>query len=644
MPGGSISQRAWDRDARRFVGRRRELEVLSSLLTDTPDRNVVLVHGPAGIGKSTLTRELLRRAAALGWATGVVEARDLPTDAAALDAALDELDRAHRSVVVFDSWELAAPLTRHLREQVIAHLPATWVTLVVSRTAPEPAWFQGTWEHVALDLEVPPLPEADARACATAHGATPAEVDRLLAWAGGSPLALAMGAALGAPLGPDGTPRADLAELILTRAVGEWTEHLEVLAVAATARITTPPLLAATVGGDADAHHRWLAAQPFTELLGNGLALHGLVASAVRALLRERAPTLAATTKGAVARHLHDAAVATGEPISVDLALLLSDPTTRWGFGWDETGEHRVDALRSSDLEGIEARLAAADHETWWPVARRLLERAPELAHVVKDHQGRPAGMLVTASTSTPAALVADDPVLGPWLGDARERERRGGRALLWRNATALSQHPGVQPLLGGAGLLLGGVPNPRYLYLPIDPAHPQAMAFSAALGAEHVAQLDVRIGSDLTECHLVDAGPGGIVGAQLAAVLAELGAPPVRSGAEPVPGATPVAMRDAVRDALRDWQRPDLLAACRLAEGVETADRAAHVRGRVLAAIDRAFGESRRDQALRRVVEAAYFERTTSHEQVARSLHLSRATYFRHLREATDRIAAHVT
>jgi hypothetical protein len=41
--------------------------------------------------------------------------------------------------------------------------------------------------------------------------------------------------------------------------------------------------------------------------------------------------------------------------------------------------------------------------------------------------------------------------------------------------------------------------------------------------------------------------------------------------------------------------------------------------------------------------VEAAYLERTASHEQVARSLHLSRATYFRHLREATDRIAAHL-
>jgi AAA+ ATPase superfamily predicted ATPase len=52
----TLGQRLAREDARRFVGRERELGVLESLLADDPPAAVAFVHGAAGIGKSALLR------------------------------------------------------------------------------------------------------------------------------------------------------------------------------------------------------------------------------------------------------------------------------------------------------------------------------------------------------------------------------------------------------------------------------------------------------------------------------------------------------------------------------------------------------------------------------------------------------------
>ena len=59
-----------------------------------------------------------------------------------------------------------------------------------------------------------------------------------------------------------------------------------------------------------------------------------------------------------------------------------------------------------------------------------------------------------------------------------------------------------------------------------------------------------------------------------------------------------------------------------------------------LLGAAEQAFGTTADEQLLRRVLLRGYFDPAPSHEAAARELHLSRAAYFRRLRNASDRVA----
>jgi hypothetical protein len=97
----------------------------------------------------------------------------------------------------------------------------------------------------------------------------------------------------------------------------------------------------------------------------------------------------------------------------------------------------------------------------------------------------------------------------------------------------------------------------------------------------------------------------------------------------------------DDVRQALRDLDRPAALAAS------PVAGLAGHGQGAVgdllRRAMTEAFGAGPDEALLRDIAFAAYAGRTTSHEDVAFALHVSRATYFRRLRQATDRVCDYV-
>jgi hypothetical protein len=278
--------------------------------------------------------------------------------------------------------------------------------------------------------------------------------------------------------------------------------------------------------------------------------------------------------------------------------------------------------------------LAERSHSGWWPLLERFFYEAPARIGIARDPEDRLAGYLVSVTPRNAPSFAADDPLLGPWLAHARSRSP-SGNAVLWHDAVDLAEPgSGVQAMLGVAGILQSGLTNPRLAYLPIHPRLPQALEFARVLGARHVPELDLELAGVRIQCHVLDYGPGGLLGAQRDVVYAELGLP--------APHAPPIDV-EVVRQALRDLGVPSRLAASDLASGATLKKRAESVRALLADAAAQAFGETADELLLRRVLMRGYLDPAPSHELAAKELNLSRSAYFRRLKMAVERIAAHL-
>ena len=238
-------------------------------------------------------------------------------------------------------------------------------------------------------------------------------------------------------------------------------------------------------------------------------------------------------------------------------------------------------------------------------------------------------------SLASAPAFADSDPIAGPWLAHAR-RSAGDGESVMWHAAVDFTQGQ-VQAMLGIAGMLRCGAASPRFAYLPIDPALPGAVEFAGALGAAHLAELDLRVGDATIECHRLDYGPGGIFSFMRIQIYAELGLP------APELPELPAIDLETVREVLRNFRVPRELARSPLARGATVAERAESVQHLVWQAADEAFGDSETEKLLRSVLVAGYLEPFRSHEEAASRLLLSRAAYFRRLRTAVERLAEHL-
>ena len=397
--------------------------------------------------------------------------------------------------------------------------------------------------------------------------------------------------------------------------------------VAAIARVTTPELLADVLDDeDPQDRYKWLANLSFAEPLATGVTVHALVADAVRETLRTTDPVGEGALRRRIADHLHRRAIAGNVAMSTELQHLIVDPTVKWGYSSDVGRRYRIDRLRAGDVDAIGTILHAVGQGAWWDVTRVLVERHPELVSVARDPTGRVGGYAVTVTPRNAPPPAQRDVLLGPWLAYARDVLRTDS-AVLWREAIDLTGELGeVTSLLGAGGLITSGIVNPRYLFLPIAPEIPAAGEFSARLDGLHVAELDVHAhGIDL-ECHIVDTGPGGLVGNQRDWIYRETGAAP------------PAPATDVDAAELLKWLRqPAALTAGPEWLGPSPSHRERQLRALAEDALH-VFGTSSDDELARQIVVAAFLSDRRSHESIARSLHLSRSAYFRRLNAATAR------
>src|SRR5579884_1750360 len=277
-PATTLAGRLAKRDEERFFGREAELSYLDRCLTSHPPACVVFVHGPGGIGKSTLLREFERRARAQGWEPFHVEGRELSPAPGALEAALADARASAQPLVLIDTYKRMSGLDGYLRRALLPSLPGNAVIVIAGRYAPEPEWLTGIWEGVAAELPLAKLTREDSIGLLEVYGLCDGRAGAIAEWAQGSPLVLALAADAAAkdpawrPELHDESP--EIMRSLIRRLVDSELRgmRLSAVGVAAIARVTTVELLRAVIPeSDAEAAYERLRELSFSEPLGDGL-------------------------------------------------------------------------------------------------------------------------------------------------------------------------------------------------------------------------------------------------------------------------------------------------------------------------------------------------------------------------------------
>ncbi|WP_199439093.1 ATP-binding protein [Umezawaea beigongshangensis] len=427
--GTLLAGRLRETRARAFAGRSGELAVFRAALRGDPGSSPVLfVHGPGGIGKSTLLRRFADEAEAAGRTVTHICARSTPATPAAFEAAAAPVLADETPVLLIDAFERCRGLELWLRRRLLPRLPDRAVVVVADLEPPSLEWRTDPgWEDALGVIALRNLSPEEASALLTSRGVDPARHDELLRFAGGHPLALRLAAETTSDAGPGPAPARDVVTTLLERLVGDVPSqaHRRALEVCAHSLVTTELLLRAVLPDDDAAElFAWLRRLPFVESGARGVFPHDVVRDALEADLRWRDMASWEEVHRRIREHLIGRCLQAPEP---EALALLSETTYlhRYGgvthdyFSFREDGATFEDVLRPED-HGAVLRLAAGTCDL--ALVAHWLDRWPEAFRVHRSSgTGEPVAFMTWLLDEEPdAADLAADPVLAAAWAYAR--------------------------------------------------------------------------------------------------------------------------------------------------------------------------------------------------------------------------------
>ncbi|WP_306208201.1 AAA family ATPase [Actinoplanes sp. RD1] len=277
----TLGQRLGELRRRAFTGRDEELALFRAALSGS---GVLFVHGPGGVGKSSLLDRFAELAAGAGRELLRADARDgtqLPTP------------EGDRPVLLIDTYELLSPVDDWVREHYLPALPGDSLIVLAGRQAPRWAADPG-WRELLTVVPLGNLSPEDGAAYLAAQGVPSALRDTLLALGHGHPLTLSM-LVEAVRRGAEARTLSDLPDVVsalLARTVDATPtpRHRRALEVCAHLPVTTEELLRPVTGDDAGELFAWLRTLSFVEEGPYGLYPHDVVRDALDADLRWRDP------------------------------------------------------------------------------------------------------------------------------------------------------------------------------------------------------------------------------------------------------------------------------------------------------------------------------------------------------------------
>jgi hypothetical protein len=647
-----------------FIGRAAPMREFVAALRGQSDIRVLFVHGPGGIGKTTLLEAFARQAGSRGHPVRYLDARDVECSVGGLSSALaalppsegaedERVEDRPTDVLLLDGYELLAPLDRWIREQLLPARPAGSLTVLAGREPPSAGWrLDPGWQRLTRVHELDRLDDDESDQLLAGLGVAGPRRSPLARIGRGYPLVLAMlaeptsGVHAEADLARTPHLVSRLCELILDDVPAE--AHRTGLATCAHATRMTQDLLRRTVGPRADEVWAWLESRPYVRRGEFGLFLHDVVRELFEAEFAQRAPESYAALHRTVRAYFLERLSDPLEPHPDRAAaeILLIHRRSPLPF--------QVDAMRSRGIPPVQQARAdehaaivdlvrerqgsvAAATAAWW------IERQPEGLYRVRldgEVLAFALHVYVTAADDVP------DPVVRAGL-DAVARTcplREGERVEVARFAAVRGgdESDPLQLLVNGVSSILEWVRRPAAwtLLIATDPVvwtpYFEYLGLRELVTVPHGGLPWTVYGWDRRRFG-VDAFFELMARREL---TGETGPPPpdlLRP-----PPVSKAAFEEAVVAALRVLTRPDRLTGSPLLRTalVDPAapDPVAALSSRLRDALHH-LGEERRGAEHRRVLESTYLARVPSQEAAAELLRLPFSTYRRHLAKATERL-----
>ena len=641
-----------DERRRGFVGRRRELDAFAAALRGASSHRVLFVHGPGGIGKTTLLDRFRLLAVDAGRPVAQLHGRDQEIGPdTLLDATTGPGDGG--VVVLVDGYERLGPLDGWIRDTWLPGLATDAVVALAGRDAPAPVWRTDPgWRALVSVHALDRLGGHEAAELLTRAGVDEALVDRLVELGAGHPLALGL-LADAAAQGRVPTTLADLPDLVaelLPVVTDEAPDEAHAVGLELCAHVwsLTEGLLREAVGDRTPTVWRWLASRPFISHGPGGLYTHDLVREVLEAEYAHRAPEdqpwLHQLIRRHAWRHLKDASGAEvlraatqllwlhrkAMPIGGAYASVLEQESVTVAPGRISDHDDVVRTVRAWEGDG-EARLAG-EWMAACPDALRVMRRGDELV-----------AFTVALACPVEPVLESDDPVVTAVLGHvARLGPLRPGErvsVLRFGGGTDRYQHDPELAVLGGISLIAEWLSRPFAWAWSLTLAPEVFDGVFAYMGFEHRLELDGarvaygldwrRIGFDRWYSIAVERTITGEVG-------------PIDRRLLRPPPLDRSAFDTAVKAALRALHHPDELAAGALM-GTEVAATDAgpdveRLQDRVRQAVARLGLDPTADE-LARVLDRTFVHPAASQEAAAEALGLPFSTYRRRLARATERV-----
>ena len=661
-----------------MAGRDEELALFRHSLSRPLDGgSVFLLHGPGGIGKTTLLEAMRAAAEQAGLACVRVDGRDMePTaygliralsgslgmaapEAASHEAVLARLQHLPRCVLMIDTFEHLAHLQHWLRAHVLAHLPPDTLVVLAGRAPPDevwrtdPLWRQGT--HV---LGLRNLPAAACRQALADRGLAPAQCEAIARLSYGHPLAMML---LADVVRADGGVPLALGTDVIRQLTACFTaqapsgHHREALEICAHARVTTEDLLADTVDADrATDLFTWLASLSFMDAAEEGLVPHDLVRDALTAELRWRNPERLTQGAGRLLQHYLGRARRGGatarQKAALDIFFLnRSHPVMRQFVDFGRLGALSCEPARHDEHEAM-AWLARTElgpeHEA---VLRHWTGHEAATFWVVRDGGDVAAAMLCVDIAGLAPDELAHDPALSAchrWLAQ-RAPLRPGDVAWCARLSVARGGIRHAMPVINAMqtrsfSLWMSHPRLAAYMMAADEPAHWRPMM--SLIDFQPIDEGAVLMMDGLPQGLFAHDWRSTPIDEWLAAMAPQAAVPPMPASL-PAPAEAPCRtlsqddFRQAVLDALRQWHDPRAWQTSPLLPSrlVRRACQDGHEAGAVLKqlvreAIDSLSAHPRQAKFFR-ALDATYLRPAASQELAAERLGLPYGTYRYQLR-----------